>query len=261
MIKRVSLLRFAALLVMLSFSFAGQSRAEASPQKLITDEGTNTEYLLLERSYYPVSGEAYGVLWSEQNRMNVKVFWGDSEAVLDHGAGTCMSGVLPGTPGPVILAGHVLSYFNSLQYLHTGDSLHLDTWYGTYDYEITEIEVYDQFELQDLIDHKVGHETETVRVFLLDDGSEKETVYEPEDQVLSERNIIWMNEEEAVRAGWQKPEDQELPEELILYTCYPFYSTGREKTDRYTVIARKTSGPSVIWTPDKPQIIFSDEGS
>ena len=35
--------------------------------------------------------------------------------------------------------------------------------------------------------------------------------------------------------------------ELILYTCYPFYAVPGEKTDRYTVFARKISGPHVIW--------------
>ena len=227
-IRRICFIRFVAVVLGCLFLIAFPCRAMNPPQKLVTDEGPDAEYLLLDGAGFPVPGEEYGWLWSDHSQKQVKVFWDDSEAVLDHGAGTCMRGVLPGSPGPVILAGHVLSYFSFLQFLQKGDLLHLDTWYGQYDYEITDIEVYDQFDLQRLIDQKVG------------------------------RQIVWMNMEDALQAGSAQKTDQDREEELILYTCYPFYPMTEEKTERYTLIARKVAGPSVIWVEEGPQVIYSE---
>ena len=220
-----------SFLILVTSQTQAMPLSSQQPQKLVTDEGPDTEYLLLDHRDHPVPGDRYGWLWSEQNHMQVQVFWDDSEEVLDHGAGTCMSGVMPGSKGPVILAGHVLSYFNPLQFLQKGDLLHLDTWYGLYDYEITDIEVYDEFDLQQMIDQKTGRET----------GSA-----DPEDVRRSRVFLL----EDAREAG--------SAEELIIYTCYPFYPTKEEKTDRYTLIAKKVAGPSVIWV-DAPQVIYSEE--
>jgi len=270
MMKRVHSIRFITAVISCCI-FVVPFHTMAASQKLVTDEGPDQEYLLLDHSYYPAPGEGYGWLWSEQNQMKVKVFWGDSEEILDHGAGTCMSGMMPGNKGPVILAGHVLSYFKPLQFLHVGDLLHLDTWYGTYDYEITDVEVYDQFELQKVIDHKIGREETDAssderyisRVFLLEDGREdvpKDSQDPAADPDYSDRKIVWMhavNDELPGRKEDKKEPD--LEEELILYTCYPFYPTAEEKKERYTLIARKISGPSVIWVEQSPQMIFSEE--
>ena len=221
-------MQFVAVVLGFLFLAALPCEAMSLPPKLVTDEGPDAEYLLLDDAGFPVPGEEYGWLWSERSRMQVKVFWGDSEEVLDHGAGTCMSGVMPGSQGPVILAGHALSFFYPLQFFQEGDLLHLDTWYGQYDYEITDIEVYDQFDLQRVIDQKIG------------------------------RQIVWMTREDAKRAAASEEMDTDRQEELILYTCYPFYPLAEEKTERYTLIARKVAGPSVIWVDEGPQIVYSE---
>lgn len=199
----------------------------ASPRQLITEDDS----ILIVSSAFPESGEVYGWLYHDETGLSVLTYWGDSEEILNIGAGTCAAGHLPGSGKTVILAGHVLSYFQRLQYLEPGDILHFDTWYGAYEYQVTQTCVYDQFDLQNVIDVKLG--------------------FCPDTESLP---VIYLDESEAAEA-----EEKEEKEELILYTCYPFYKMAAEKTDRFTVFAEKISGPDVQWVPESGQIYYTDE--
>jgi len=237
----------------------GMLRADPELKKPATQLITEGDTLILDEKEYPEPGEAYGWVWNDRTGLLVPVFWEDTQEILKQGAGTCTSGDVPGMDMPVILAAHVYSYFNQLQYLEPGDVIHFDTWYGRFEYEVTGTCVYDQFELQAVLDEKLGYEepSEQSRFFIMAEGTDGEY----SDTVIYDRKVIELfhpddeEKEPDTDPGnkdelWEEADDQAemgSDPELILYTCYPFYAVPGEKTDRYTVFARKISGPHVIW--------------
>ena len=157
---------------------SGQQMLRADPElrkpasQLITEGDT----LIIDREEYPEPGEAYGWIWNDRIGLMVPVFWEDTQEILKHGAGTCASGEVPGTDQPVILAAHVYSFFTQLQYLEPGDVIHFDTWYGKFEYEVTGTCVYDQYELQEVLDEKLGYEDPYAqsRFFIMAEGADGE---------------------------------------------------------------------------------------
>ena len=212
-------------------SFPAESEAE---QETETEEEPET--ILASDIDFPVRGEQYGEIRCERIGFCVPVFWDDTDAILDLGAGTSLAGYLPGLGKVIILSGHTLTHFRSLEYLETGDVLVFDTDYGHYEYEITAIEVYDENDLLDLLIEKTGYEEE----------SEEDTEETAEAVELTASDTETPAKTTDETAGSQDLQEQAEPEELLLYTCYPFYPISERKTNRYTVIAQRVSGPEIM---------------
>jgi sortase A len=73
--------------------------------------------------------------------VRVMVRQGVDEATLRHAVGHVPETVLPGTPGNVGLAAHRDTFFRPLKHIRQHDRIILETWSGTYEYEVDGLEI------------------------------------------------------------------------------------------------------------------------
>lgn len=88
-------------------------------------------------------GDKLGTVRVEGTEIDCDLYWGDGNAQFDAGAGCHASDgcVLPGENGTVFVGGHTGTYFADLGSAEVGDRIYLDTDWGNFVYEITEMQV------------------------------------------------------------------------------------------------------------------------
>ncbi len=88
-------------------------------------------------------GDKLGTVRVEGTEIDCDLYWGDGDAQFDAGAGCHASDgcVLPGENGTVFVGGHTGTYFADLGSAEVGDRIYLDTDWGNFVYEITEMQV------------------------------------------------------------------------------------------------------------------------
>lgn len=88
-------------------------------------------------------GDKLGTVRVEGTQIDCDLYWGDSNAQFDAGAGCHAADgcVLPGENGTVFIGGHTGTYFADLGSAQVGDRIYLDTDWGNFVYEITEMQV------------------------------------------------------------------------------------------------------------------------
>lgn len=87
----------------------------------------------------PAYETCYGSISCEKVDLLAPLYWGDSEKVLKSGVGQYMGSTMPGFGGTALLSAHNCTYFQSLQHLMVGDKINISTYYGEYEYTVTEI--------------------------------------------------------------------------------------------------------------------------
>ena len=92
---------------------------------------------------FPKYGDEFGKLTVASADITTPVFVGDDATQLLYGAGQYYGSVFPGDIGNTVLAGHTNSVFKTLGEAKIGDDITLDLTYGTYTYEISNIEIKD----------------------------------------------------------------------------------------------------------------------
>ena len=65
----------------------------------------------------PYVGTHYGQIEIESVDLSVRLYWGDSDAILDKGAGQYIGSSLPGYRKPLLIGGHNLTFFKPLKNL------------------------------------------------------------------------------------------------------------------------------------------------
>jgi sortase A len=80
----------------------------------------------------------YGMLSCDKINLNAPVYYGDSEADLEKGAGQFPAGILPGQGKPVMISGHDGTFFAPLEDIRIGDIVKISTGYGVFNYKVTE---------------------------------------------------------------------------------------------------------------------------
>jgi sortase A len=93
------------------------------------------------KNIYPSYGEKFADLIIAKSSINIPVFHGDSEEQLIKGAGHFNGSRFPGEGSNVVLAGHRNSVFSNLKDVSKGDTIILNTTYGKYVYNISEIKI------------------------------------------------------------------------------------------------------------------------
>jgi sortase A len=105
----------------------------------------STTELKTHQSYnkitFPNYGEKFADLIIDKASINIPVFHGDSEEQLLKGAGHYSGSRFPGEGDNVVLAGHRNSVFKGLKDVAKGDTVTINTTYGTYVYKISEIKI------------------------------------------------------------------------------------------------------------------------
>lgn len=87
----------------------------------------------------PVFGEQYAVLEIKSAGINVPVYWGSNEELLEIGAVQTTSSAAPGAGGNAVIDAHVNTFFHDLDKAKKGDKVVLYTNYGKFTYEVSEL--------------------------------------------------------------------------------------------------------------------------
>lgn len=123
------------------------SQAIASAQENTgTSESTESQTIDKQSITYPYPGDRYGEISIDGTTVSAPLYYGDDTATLNKGVGTYKDDVGVGIPGEgktILLAGHNNTFFNGLQQVEIGDIVTIETHYGTYTYEVTDMQVKD----------------------------------------------------------------------------------------------------------------------
>lgn len=86
---------------------------------------------------FPKYGDHYANLSCERIGLDVKVYWGDTPAILKKGPGHDIRSMLPGFGSPILLSAHNTTHFYPLKDVKEGDIIKYSTSYGEYLYRVT----------------------------------------------------------------------------------------------------------------------------
>ena len=99
-----------------------------------------TEFTINDKSLYlPLLGEEFATLKIPSSDLEVPILQGEGNAQLRQGVGHYVGSLLPGEGGNVVLSGHRETAFYALKDLKLQDEVLVETDYGTYKYEVTDI--------------------------------------------------------------------------------------------------------------------------
>ena len=134
------------------------------------DEETRAEpdaesYISIEDIEMPVSGAQYGKISCAAINLDAPLYWDDTLEILRYGAGQNIASFLPGFGRIMIIAGHNSTFFNVLQNIEVGNIIDIDTNYCAYQYEVTNIKVYDENDLEELFVKHLSDEEETLYMY------------------------------------------------------------------------------------------------
>jgi sortase A len=88
-----------------------------------------------------VSGSMVGRLEIPRIKVSTIVREGSDETTLKRAAGHISSTALPGDRGNVGIAAHRDSFFRNLRHVREGDSIRMETMWGTYEYVVDSLEI------------------------------------------------------------------------------------------------------------------------
>ncbi|MGY3766731.1 class D sortase [Vagococcus vulneris] len=86
---------------------------------------------------YPDTSVEYAKINIDKANIHSKIFFGDSPADLRKGVGQYPGSVFPGEVGTSLMGGHNTTDFGTMNLVDVGDSIVIETNYGTYTYKVT----------------------------------------------------------------------------------------------------------------------------
>lgn len=158
------------------YSYAYAQGNPGEPESLPAEGSISQEKITL-----PLSGEQYGELACEEIGLQAPLYYGDTEEILEKGAGTYAGGYLPGMGGTVLVGAHDATFFAPLENIVEGDVISLTTSYGKYQYSVTETRTAD---LMDASAYQITEDGESLILY---------TCYPfgAEDQVRDQRFYVY----------------------------------------------------------------------
>jgi len=114
---------------------------------------------------FPLSGEQYGQITCDQIGLNAPVYWYDDDEILAYGAGQSLISNLPGFGEVIILSGHNNTFFACLESAAPGNVIKFSTNYCDYEYTVTNVQVYNENDLESLLIDKTRHEKEELILY------------------------------------------------------------------------------------------------
>lgn len=100
----------------------------------IVDENEST--VNLSEIQVPEPDTRYGTISCERIALSAPLYYGDSDEVLQDGAGQYPNNTLPGLGKPFLVSGHDVTYFEPLADVKIGDIITIVTDYGTFRYSV-----------------------------------------------------------------------------------------------------------------------------
>ena len=89
----------------------------------------------------PAVGAQYGNLTCETIDLSAPLYFGDDDLIFEKGAGQYVMSGIPGEGRPILVGGHDVSYFAPLEQIKVGDEVTVNTVYGLFVYQVTEIKI------------------------------------------------------------------------------------------------------------------------
>lgn len=103
-------------------------------------EITHTSFQINDHTMYlPKIGDEFATLNIPSADLSVSIYQGEGNEQLRKGVGHYVGSLLPGEGGNVVLSGHRETAFYALKDLVVGDKVYVETDYGTYEYEVSDI--------------------------------------------------------------------------------------------------------------------------
>lgn len=90
---------------------------------------------------FPYLGDTLGTLTIDSISVSAPIIYGDGTAELKKGAGLSTWSRLPGYGNGIIICAHNNTYFHTLQFIKDGATVNIETYYGSYVYEVYLTEV------------------------------------------------------------------------------------------------------------------------
>ena len=145
-------LSFAAIVCAVVVLFQSVIAPSEYFQAIMNGNTAATQPQTPERPVVEVNPEEFPVIpyetqWATLNvdgweRKDIKVFFGDNNALLRQGAGMWVNSRFCGQNGKVVLSAHVTSHFHELEDMKAGDLVRMNTVYGDYVYQVRETKVF-----------------------------------------------------------------------------------------------------------------------
>lgn len=89
----------------------------------------------------PAAGDKIGRIYIDGTSVDAPLYYGDSNTELNKGVGIYASGWYPGQGRTILVAGHVGTFFMGLEQVELGMTVTVETYYGTYEYRVTDMQV------------------------------------------------------------------------------------------------------------------------
>ena len=100
-----------------------------------------TEMSEYQQFRQPAEGSRYGKIVCRDIQLEVPLYYGDSEKILEKGAGQYSLSGMPGEGRPILIGAHDMTFFKPLEKIEKNQTIEIETIYGLYKYKVREIKV------------------------------------------------------------------------------------------------------------------------
>ncbi|MDO4289558.1 MAG: class D sortase [Eubacterium sp.] len=137
-------LLFCLTLAVFSFALLPYAQLAVSAASVyLVDSSKIVKTEKAEEGEYPSFGSEFGTIRIDKAGIYFPVFQGDSLDNLNKGVCHFYGSKMPGEGGTVVLSAHRTTHFSNLGVLQAGDTVNVDTTWGSYVYGVTGMEIID----------------------------------------------------------------------------------------------------------------------
>lgn len=102
---------------------------------------TNDGTIEKEEWQEPQFGEKYGNITCDAIELKAPLYCGDTDEILEKGAGTSLASSFPGKGEKILIGAHDTTFFAPLADAKVGDEIKVNCTYGNYVYKISSIDI------------------------------------------------------------------------------------------------------------------------
>ncbi|WP_455800754.1 class D sortase [Amedibacillus sp. YH-ame6] len=105
------------------------------------EPGSSSGVVAYKNIKKPSYGDLYAKLSIAKINLDIDLYYGDSEEILEVAAGQFSGSYLAGCNRTILIAGHTIPFFRQFDELVKGDVVQISTSYGVFQYKITETKI------------------------------------------------------------------------------------------------------------------------
>lgn len=131
----------------------------------LKEEQTDNATVPISQIEMPTYGSQYANVTCDKIGLDASVYWGDSNEILKAGAGQYIGSFMPGFGKTILLSGHNTTVFKCLQNIAVGDTITYSTNYGTFEYQVENIEVIHMNDAETRMRETLGQDKEELIMY------------------------------------------------------------------------------------------------